>query len=128
MTMVNWGLMDDYQEVSCGINGFETSLDECTHAKLKGVFNENYCEKFENKFPETLEDVSDKIEKGKLKLKEMRLLHEENILKSEEERMHTEQEKKNDTQKRFEFKQEQINAMCKIYTKNLYKEILLLSK
>ena len=85
-----------------------------TRCKIKRCFNENYCEKFENKFQEILEDVSDKIENGKLKLKEMRLLHEENIRKSEEECAHIEQEKKNDTQKRFDFEQEQINAERKM--------------
>ena len=28
MTTVDWGLMNDYQEISSGINGFETSLDK----------------------------------------------------------------------------------------------------
>ena len=72
--------------------------------------------------------MSDKVDKGKLKLKEMLLLHEETSRKTEEERAQVEQEKKKDKQARFEFEQEQINAVRKICAKNLYKEILLLSE
>ena len=57
MTTVDWGLMNDCQEISSGINGFETSLGEWYTLNAKCVFNENYCEKFEKKFHEVLEDV-----------------------------------------------------------------------
>ena len=130
MTTVDWGLMNDSQEIYSGINGFETSLNEwyTLNAKLKCGFNENYCEKFEKNFHEVLEDVSNKIDKGKLKLKEMLLLHEETSRKTEEERAQADQEKKKDKQKRFEFEQEQINAEREICTKSSYEEILLLSE
>ena len=68
------------------------------------------------------------LRKGKLKLKEMILLHEETSRETEEERAQAEQEKKKDKQKRLEFEQEQINAERKICAKSLYEELLLLSE
>ena len=124
----DWCLNNGFQEISSEIQVMETSLDEwyALNGKMKGVF-ENYENKFEGKFQEILGRVSEKIEVGKLKIKEIIVLHEENTRKSEEEHR-VDLEKKDKEQKMLACRQEKIDREKKFGAKNLYDEILLLSE
>ena len=124
----DWCLTNGFQEISSEIKVMETSLDEwyALTGKMKGIFGDDE-NKYEEKFQGILGRVSEKIEKGKLKIKEIIVLHEENTRRSEEEHR-VDLEKKNDEQKMLARRQEKIDRENKFGAKNLYDEILLLSE
>ena len=128
MNSLNWGLINDYNEIITGVKLFEDSLDDwyLLNGKLKGLF-ESYVEKFEKNFHEIVDRVGGKIADGKLRMKEILSQHEENARRTEEERVRVEEEKINEEQKRFKFEQELMDAERKMYAKNLYDEVKLLS-
>ena len=129
LTAFDLGHASDYNEITTGINVFEGFLDEwyALNGKLKGLFGEMYLLKYEGKFHEVLEDISQKIENGKLRLKEIIQAHEVNTRKTEEQRVRVEHEKLSAEKVRLQNEQKIKGEERKFCTKNLYDEIILLA-
>ena len=73
--------------------------------------------KFEENFPEIVERISEKIDKGKLRLDEILRLREENTRKLEENRARTGQEKLIFKNLKIQHYQEKFDAERKICAK-----------
>ena len=95
LSSYDWNSMDYPYDVTAGVNNLELSLDEwfVLHGKLKGLFAEGYVQKFDQNFHDTLKNISEKIDEGKLKLKELNCVREEEVRKSDEIRARDEQNK-----------------------------------
>ena len=80
MISFDWTLINDCSEISVGIKMLESFLDEwyLLHGKLKGLSGDNYVDKFDNSFHDILEYLSEKIDNGKLRLRELLSIDEEN--------------------------------------------------
>ena len=125
----DWNSMDYPYDVTAGVNNLELSLDEwfVLHGKLKGLFAEGYVQKFDQNFHDTLKNISEKIDEGKLKLKELNCEREEEVRKSDEIRAQDEQDKIREKRNRLDFEQDIRLAEYKSCAKNLYDEIKVLN-
>ena len=128
MISFDWTLINDCSEISVGIKMLESFLDEwyLLHGKLKGLSGDNYVDKFDNSFHEILEYLSEQIDNGKLRVKELLSIDEENTRVAEEKCARIEQEKTLCAGNAFE--QEKLRTERKLCAKHLYDEIIILTE
>ena len=99
-----------------------------TSQKLKGLFSENYVDKFEKSFPEILECLTGKIDNDKFRVNELLSIYKETTCVVEEERASIEQEKTDAGWKKQAFEQEKLDTERKMCAKKLYDEIIVIAE
>ena len=121
-TACNWELDNDYNDLSSSVNVFETSLDEwySLNGRLKGMFGEDFEDKFAKKFAEITKSTSNKIKAGKVRLKEILQVHEDNTRNTEADRARVEQDKRLLDDQRAQEEREKLNDERKILAKTMF--------
>ena len=97
------------------------------HGRLKGLFSKTYVENFNVNFQNVLKRVSVKLDGGKIRLKKLHSLREEEARKVDEMRAQDEQDRLRVEQNRRDSKEEIQVAEYNSCAKHLYSEIKLLS-